>query len=89
MSRLTDNHDIGKKRVLLEVCVDSLEGAMTADRCGADRIELCSSLLEGGLTPSYGKQIPLSIIVIPHIFLRTATQSCSDSLKQRQMPKLL
>ncbi len=38
----------------LEVCIDNIESLTKAIEGGATRIELCSSLALGGLTPSFG-----------------------------------
>lgn len=42
------------RRIPIEICVEGIDGLVAAHEAGGDRVELCASLLEGGLTPSMG-----------------------------------
>jgi copper homeostasis protein len=60
--------------MLLEVIATTVSDAVTAERYGADRIELITGIREGGLTPSLGLieavreavSIPVRVMVRPH-----------------------
>jgi copper homeostasis protein len=62
-----------KKKILLEISVEAVEAAAAAERGGADRIELCSDLSVGGLTPQTALlravrqkiQIPIFVMIRP------------------------
>ncbi|MGP1959155.1 MAG: copper homeostasis protein CutC [Arsenophonus sp. NC-CH8-MAG3] len=69
--------------ITLEICCYGAECALIAQEFGADRIELCSSSAEGGLTPSYGclKQAidTLNISIHPIVRPRGGDFCYSDS----------
>ena len=60
-------------KILVEICCGSIDDAIEAERGGADRVELCSALFLGGLTPSIGTiqeakarlKIPVMVMVRP------------------------
>jgi copper homeostasis protein len=57
---------------LIEICVEGIDGLIAAQNAGADRVELCASLLEGGITPSFGTvRTALEVAKIPfHVIVR-------------------
>lgn len=72
------------KKYTFEVCANSVASCVEAQRGGADRVELCAAIPEGGTTPSYGEivmarrgiDIRLHVIIRPRggDFLYTSTE---------------
>jgi len=42
------------RNIIFELCAETIDACLAAKEGGAHRIELCSGLSEGGLTPSHG-----------------------------------
>lgn len=75
--------------MLLEICVASIQSAINAETAGARRIELCSELAVGGITPSFGMlqevlkkvSIPVFILIRPRSGNFTYTEEEFDIMK--------
>ncbi|WP_320129317.1 copper homeostasis protein CutC [uncultured Sphaerochaeta sp.] len=62
-----------KEGIKIEICLESAQSVIEAEKGGADRIEFCSDLFEGGLTPTLGSfriarkhtNIPMNVMIRP------------------------
>jgi copper homeostasis protein len=60
------------REIVFELCAESIDACLVAREGGANRIELCSALSEGGMTPSHGlirEAVGLSGLPV-HVLLR-------------------
>ena len=65
----------------VEICANSYESAINAEKAGADRIELCTELAVGGITPSYGliKKVIEDISILVNVLIRPRSGDFSYS----------
>lgn len=57
----------------IEICCNSIDSAINAQHAGADRVEICTELAVGGITPSHGYiekalediSIPMNVLIRP------------------------
>ena len=65
--------DMRESTVKIEICLESVQSVLAAQKGGADRVEFCSDLFEGGLTPTLGAfrmarkyaTIPMNVMIRP------------------------
>lgn len=75
--------------MILEVIATTLDDAKRAEAGGADRLELITGIVEGGLTPSYGliKNVVNQVKIPVHVMVRPHSQSfvyTTDDIKVMQ-----
>ncbi|MDG3583085.1 copper homeostasis protein CutC [Galbibacter pacificus] len=76
--------------MIVEICSNSVESACSAQKGGADRIELCAELEVGGITPSYGVikrvveklSIPVFVLIRPRSGNFTYTHAEFETMKE-------
>ena len=75
-------------RPLIEICLEDVQSVLAAQKGGADRVELCSDLFEGGLTPSIGTvrtAVELSDIPVNCMIRPRGGDFCYSDLEFRAM----
>ena len=82
------------RKIVFELCAETLDACLAARDGGADRIELCSGLSEGGLTPSHGliraaieqSGLPVHVLIRPRgagfLYSRAETAIMCDDIAQ-------
>lgn len=74
--------------MILEICANSYESAINAQIAGAHRIEICSELSVGGITPSVGllEKISKEISIPVHVLIRPRSGNfCYSNSEFEQM----
>ena len=75
--------------MILEICASTIESGLNAQNARADRIELCTHLDVGGLTPSYGMiKVAMELIDIPvHVLIRPRSGNFEYSVMELEIMK--
>jgi copper homeostasis protein len=75
--------------MLLEICTNSYESAVNAEKAGAQRIEVCSELAVGGITPSYGllKKVMTDLAIPVHVLIRPRSGDFTYSRSEFEIMK--
>tara|TARA_R110002049_G_scaffold279949_3_gene459149 strand:+ start:7513 stop:8247 length:735 start_codon:yes stop_codon:yes gene_type:complete len=75
--------------MIIEICANSYQSAKNAQIAGANRIELCSELAVGGITPSYGliKQVLDNISIPVHVLVRPRSGNFTYSKSEFEIMK--
>ena len=75
----------------LEICASNYQSAINAEKAGAHRVELCSELAIGGITPSYGfiKQVMANLNIPVFVLVRPRSGNFTYSDEEFEIMKNL
>ena len=75
--------------MILEICANSYQSAVNAEIASAHRIELCSEISVGGITPSLGllKKVLQSLTIPVHVLIRPRSGNFTYSDKEFEIMK--